>query len=156
MCELLLKFSSASVKIWWTLRPRWLHGVAAGEQRHSELVCSADGCSFWAKHLQEYRVNTHRREHLDALAEVSDEGHDGHLLHEPLDLTELHHEAILVRQAFQRLALLFKLPQHLDLVLRGLEAHQALHEIHRQSPEVEPRWRENNWVLICSQIFFII
>lgn len=94
---------------------------------------------FWAKHLQEYRVNTHRREHLDALAEVSDKGHDGHLLHEPLDLTELHHEAILVRQAFQRLALLFKLPQHLDLVLRGLEAHQALHEIHRQSPEVEPR-----------------
>lgn len=77
---------------------------------------------------------THRREHLNALTEVADEGHDGHLLHEPFDLTELHHEAVLVRQAFQRLALLFELPQDFDLVLCGLEAHQTLHKVHWQSP----------------------
>lgn len=80
---------------------------------------------------------SHRREHLDALAEVADEGHDGHLLHEALDLTELHHEAVLIRQALQRLALLLELPQDLDLVLGGLKAHQTLHEVHWQRAQVE-------------------
>lgn len=78
-------------------------------------------------------VVSHRCEHLHALAEVADEGHDGHLLHEPLDFAELQHEAVLVRQALQRLALLLELPQDFNLILRGLEAHQTLYEVHRQS-----------------------
>lgn len=76
---------------------------------------------------------SHRREHLHALTEVPDEGHDGHLLHETLDFAELHHEAVLIRQALQRLAFLLKLPQDFNLILCGLEAHQALHKVHRQS-----------------------
>ena len=84
---------------------------------------------------------SHRREHLYALTEVADERHDGHLLHEPLDLTELHHEAVLVRQALHRLALLLELPQDFNLVLRGLEAHQTLHEVHRQGSQVKAKRR---------------
>lgn len=80
---------------------------------------------------------SYRRQHLHALTEVANERHDGHLLHEALDLAELHHEAVLVRQALQWLALLLELPQDFDLVLCGLEAHQALHEVHRQSSEVK-------------------
>lgn len=66
---------------------------------------------------------SYRREHLHALAEVADERHDGHLLHETFDFTELHHEAVLICQALQWLALLLELPQDFDLILRGLEAH---------------------------------
>lgn len=77
---------------------------------------------------------SHRREHLHTLAEVADERHDGHLLHEPLNFTELHHEAVFVRQALNGLALLLKLPHDFDLILCGLEAHQTLHKVHRQSP----------------------
>ena len=86
--------------------------------------------------------SSHRREHLHALAEVADEGHDGHLLHEPLDFTELHHEAVLICQALQGLALLLKLTQDLDLVFCGLETHQTLHIVHRQGAEVEAERKE--------------
>lgn len=93
--------------------------------------------SNWKDNVQALAGRSHRREHLHTLTEVADERHDGHLLHEALDLAELHHKAVLVRQAVQRLALLLELPQDFDLVLGGLEAHQALHEVHRESSQVK-------------------
>lgn len=79
-------------------------------------------------------IFVYRCEHLHAFCEVADEGHDGHFLHEPLDLAELHHEAVFIRQALKRLALLLKLSQDFDLILCRLEAHQALNKVHLQGP----------------------
>lgn len=53
---------------------------------------------------------THRSEHLHALTKVPHECHYSHLLREALDLAELHHEAVLIREVFQRLFLLLVLP----------------------------------------------
>lgn len=108
--------------------------------RMAKTLVLGQHCLF--PHLTEnghIKALAHRREHQHAFAEVADEGHDSHLLHEPFDLAELHHEPVLIGQTFHRLALFLKLPQDFDLILRGLEAHQALHKIHRQSPQVKPK-----------------
>lgn len=80
----------------------------------------------------------YRSEHLNALGEIPQECHDGHLLHETLDLAELDHEAILICQVLQRSAFLLVLTQNFQLRFRWNEPHQTLHEIHRQRPQVKP------------------
>ena len=91
----------------------------------------------WARGPFAARPPAHRRQHLQAVGEVPQEGHDSHALRQPLHLAEVQHEAILGRQLVQRAPLALKLPQRLHLRLRGHEAHQALHKIHRQSGQVE-------------------
>ena len=80
----------------------------------------------------------YRREHLQVVLEVAQEGHASHPLGQPLHLAEEQHEAVLGRQLLQRLPLPLVLPQQLHLRLRWQEAHQALHEVDGQCLEVEP------------------
>lgn len=60
-----------------------------------------DPLSLWTtppcpRAVPHQRWSTHRSQHLKAFSKVPNEGHDSHLLHEPLDLTELHHEPVFV------------------------------------------------------------
>lgn len=76
-------------------------------------------------------MGPYRREHLQVVLEVAQEGHACHSLGQPLHLAEEQHEAVLSRQFLQGLPLPFVLPQQLHFSLCGQEAHQALHEVHR-------------------------
>lgn len=72
----------------------------------------------------------HRGQHLDAFCKVAYKGHDGHFLHQPLDLAELHHEPVFVGQVLDGFPFPLVEPQHFHFVLGGQEPHEAFHEIH--------------------------
>lgn len=80
----------------------------------------------------------HRGQHLDVVVEVAHKGHDVHALIEALNAAELHHESVLITQLLQWLPVALILPQQLHLGFGGQEAHQALHKVHTQRPQVEP------------------
>lgn len=111
------------------------HGVSLTETIKNErlsFVYPPLPCQSWS---------THRSQHLNALCEVPNEGHDGHLLHEPLDLAELHHEAVLIRQALQGLPLPLVETEHFDLILSWQEPHQTLNKVNRECLQVKPETR---------------
>lgn len=81
--------------------------------------------------------STHRSQHLNAFCEVPDEGHNGHLLQEPLDFTELHHEPVFVRQVLHGLPLPLVEPEHFHLILSWQEPHQTFHKVYRQCLQVK-------------------
>lgn len=85
-------------------------------------------CQSWA---------THGSQHLNAFSEVPDEGHDGHLLHEPLNFTELHHEPVFIRQVFQGLPFPAIEPKHFYLILSWQEPHQTFYKVYRQGLQVK-------------------
>lgn len=80
---------------------------------------------------------THRSQHLNAFSKVPDEGHDGHLLHEPLNLTELHHKPVFIRQVLQGLPFPLIEPEHFHLILSWQEPHQTFYKVYRQCLQVK-------------------
>lgn len=80
----------------------------------------------------------HRGQHANVVAEVPYESDDAHPLSEALDLAEEEHEAVFLSQLLQRSPLLLILTQQLTLGLGGQEAHQTLHEVHRQGLQIKP------------------
>lgn len=87
----------------------------------------------------------YRGQHLDVVVEVAHESHNVHALVEALNAAELHHESVLIAQLLQRLSVTLILPEQLYLSFGGQEAHQALHKVHTQRPQVEPEKTQHHY-----------
>ena len=129
------------------------------QQKILSLCTPPCPCQSWA---------THRSQHLNAFSKVPDEGHDGHLLHEPLNFTELHHEPVFIRQVFQGLPFPLIEPKHFYLILSWQEPHQTFYKVYRQGLQVKsedrsghvsvrkrtssPSGPAHGWADVCSRL----